>query len=443
MEMAQIALVGLSHQTAPIAVREQMSCSVAALPSAFLDSREGGNDIAVDYTGGVCELVILSTCNRVEIYAAVERGVTNIRELLISLLSETTGVDTGTFNEHLYFHTGRQVANHLLRVSTGLESSVLGEPQILGQVTQAYMAAVKVKTIGPVLTELFRAAIRSGKRARTETRISHNPVSTSSLAIARAQKQVGDLKPYHCLIIGLGEMGRLAFKRLQARGVPHISLVNRTYERAADLARQHGQTAYRWEELGAALAKADIVISSTGATDPIINAGVVRAVMAARPQRPLILLDISVPRDIMPDVAQIENVHLWDADELKSNLDESLAARQQEVPKVEQIIVEEEEALLAQLRMLAVKPVIVTLREKAEGIRQHEMERMLHNLGEVDAKTMQQLQIFSRSLVNKLLHEPTILLKTKASHDEANPYITALNDLFDLEQDPVSEFESV
>ena len=435
MEKAQIALIGLSYRTAPIAVREQLSCSVAALPVSFLAGNER--------YAAVRELVILFTCNRVELYAAMDQVSGSTRELLLSLLSEITGADTAVFNEQLYFHTGRVAADHLLRVATGLDSSVLGEPQILGQVTQAYMAAIEVKTIGPVLTELFRAAIRSGKRARTETGISHNPVSTSSMAIAQAQKQAGDLKHKNCLIIGLGEMGRLAFKRLQARGVQHISLVNRTYQRAADLAQQHGQTAYHWEALADALATADIVISATGATQPVINAADICGVMAARPQRPLVLLDIAMPRDITPDVGQIEGVHLWDADELQGSLDESLAARRQEVPKVEQIIAEELEALLAQLRMLAVKPVIVTLREKAEGIRRHEMERMLSNLGEVDAKTMQQLQIFSRSLVNKLLHEPTVRLKTKACHDEANQYIMTLNDLFDLEQDPSAEFGSV
>jgi glutamyl-tRNA reductase len=434
METAQIALIGLSYRTAPIAVREQLSCSVAALPTSFLETG--------DRASGVCELAILSTCNRVELYAAVDQEIGHARELLVSLLSETTGVDTAVFDERLYFHSGSEAADHLLHVATGLDSSVLGEPQILGQVTQAYMAAIEAKTIGPVLTELFRAAIRSGKRARTETGISHNPMSTSSLAIAQAQKQAGDLKQQHCLIIGLGEMGRLAFKRLQSRGAQRISLINRTYERAANLARQHDQKAYRWEELADALATADIVISATGATQPVISADDIRQAMAARPQRSLILLDIAMPRDIAPDVVQIEGVHLWDADELQGSLDESLAARQQEVPKVERIIAEELDALLAQLRMLAVKPVIVTLREKAESIRQHEMERMLSNLGEVDAKTMQQLQIFSRSLVNKLLHEPTIRLKIKASHDEANQYITTLNDLFDLEQDPSAEFGS-
>ncbi len=347
------------------------------------------------------------------------------------------------FAGQLYAHSGSEAAEHLLRVATGLDSSVLGEPQILGQVTQAYMAAVDAKTIGPVLTELFRAAIRSGKRARTETGISHNPVSTSSMAIAQAQKQVGDLKEQHCLIIGLGEMGRIAFKRLQARGVQQISLVNRTYERAAVLAQQHGQRVYRWEALLEALATADVVISATGADQLIISVDDVQSVMAERPDRPLIFLDIAMPRDIAPGVTQIEGVHLWDADELQGNLDESLAARRQEIPKVEQIISEELDALLAQLRMLSVKPVIVTLREKAESIRQHELERMLHNLGEVDASTLQQLQLFSRSLVNKLLHEPTIRLKSKASHDDAKQYVTALNDLFDLEQGPASELESI
>ena len=435
METAQIALVGLSYRTSPIVVREQLSCSVAALPASFL--------MLSERYAGVRELVILSTCNRVELYAAVEPDVACSGALLASLLSEITAVATAVFAGQLYAHTDRDAADHLLRVATGLDSSVLGEPQILGQVTQAYMKAIEAKTIGPVLTELFRAAIRSGKRARTETGISHNTMSTSSMAIAQAQKQVGDLKKQHCLIIGLGEMGRLAFKRLHARGVRRISLVNRTYQRAADLARQYGHTAFRWEELVDALASADIVISATAAMQPIISVADIQAVMTTRSQRPLTLLDISMPRDIAPDVAEIEGVHLWDADELKGSLDESLVARQQEVPKVEQIIVEEQEALLAQLRMLAVKPVIVTLREKAEGIRQHELERKLHNLGEVDAKTMQQLQIFSRSLVNKLLHEPTIRLKTKASHDEAKQYVTALNDLFDLEQESPAEFEKV
>lgn len=443
METARIALIGLSYRTSPIAVRERMSCSVASLPPFFLDAHLRSNGNGGQAASQLSELVILSTCNRVELYVAFERRDGQERERLAALLSQITGVDTAVFADQLYFHTGREAIHHLLRVATGLDSSVLGEPQILGQVKQAYMDAIEVGTMGPVLTDLFRAAIRSGKRARTETGISHNPMSTSSMAIAQAQNRVGDLKPYHCLVIGLGEMGRLAFKRLQARGVERISLINRTYERALQLARQYGQQAYPWESLDEAVAAADIVISATAATAPVLDGATVRAAMAQRPQRPLILLDIAVPRDITPEVAEIENVYLWDADTLQDNLDESLAARQREVPKVERIIIEEEEALLAELRMLAVRPVIVTLREKAESIRQHEMARVLQNLGEVDEKTMEQLNYFSRSLVNKLLHEPTVRLKTKASHNEADPYIETLSDLFDLEQQADGEPEQV
>ncbi|UCC52556.1 MAG: glutamyl-tRNA reductase [Anaerolineaceae bacterium] len=434
MESAQIALIGLSYRTSPIVIREQLSCSVATLPPCLLGPSGRFPSIS--------EIAILSTCNRVELYAAVEPHLTGTQELLATLLAEITGVNTAVFAEHTYFHTDLDAADHLLRVATGLESLVLGEPQILGQVTNSYMNAIEGKTIGPVLTELFRAAIRSGKRARTDTNISHNPMSTSTMAIAQAQKLVGDLTHLNCLIIGLGEMGRLAFKRLQARGVQHISLVNRTYERAASLAGQNGHVAYRWDDLPLALTKADIVISATSATQAVISADDLRHIMADRPHRPLILLDIAVPRDISPDVGQIPGVTLWDADQLKGSLDEALAARQQEVPKVEQIIAAESETLMAQLRMLAVKPVIVNLREKAENIRQHELERMLNHLGEVDAETMQQLQYFSRSLVNKLLHDPTIRLKIRASHDEANTYAAAISDLFALDPQPAAELKN-
>ena len=434
METRQIALIGLSYRNTPIVIREQLSCSVADLPVSLLGPK--GRFPAVT------ELVILSTCNRVELYVAVEPHLVETQELLAALLAEITGVNTTVFAEHSYFHTGQEAAENLLRVATGLDSLVLGEPQILGQVTNAYMSAVEAKTIGPVLTELFRAAIRSGKRARTETSISHNPMSTSAMAVAQAQKLVGDLSHHNCLIIGLGEMGRLAFKRLQARGVHNISLVNRTYERAAGLARQNGYRAYRWQDLPLALANADIIVSATAASQVIITADDIRTAMAGRPQRPLILLDIAVPRDIAPDVSQIPGVTLWDADQLRGSLDEALAARRQEVPNVEQIIAAENEALVAQLRMLAVKPVIVNLREKAENIRQHELQRMLNYLGDVDAETLQQLQCFSRSLVNKLLHDPTIRLKIRASHDEANMYATAISDLFDLDQQPAGELEN-
>ncbi len=252
------------------------------------------------------------------------------------------------------------------------------------------------------------------------------------MAIAQAQRVVGDLTNQNCLIVGLGEMGRLAFKQLQTRGVEHISLINRTYERAAQLGRQFELKAFRWEMLAEALKRADVVVSATSSPEIVITTDQVRAVMAERSERPLILLDIAVPRDIAPDARQIPGVHLWDADELKGSLDEALTAREKEVPHVERIIDEELELLRTRLRMLAVKPVIVRLREKAESIRQQELQRTLNHLGEVDAQTLEHIQFLSRSLVNKLLHEPTVRLKDKASHNKANGYVEAISDLFDL-----------
>jgi len=486
MEMAQVALIGLSFRTAPLEVREKLSigvCNVGTHRHIGEHRDEVLADLppALHMSSGHCawlqEWAILSTCNRIELYTAVapdfdrhseldvfadfdisghfeklsqngglrhfdklsdldklgQTGQYDIQTLLVALLAEITGVDRALFSEYTYFHQGQAAAEHLLRVATGLESLVLGEPQILGQVTNAHMKAVEEKSAGPVLTELFRGAIRSGKRARTETTISQNSMSTSSMAIAQAQRVVGDLTNQNCLVVGLGEMGRLAFKQLQARGVKQISLINRTYQRAANLGQQYGQPVHRWEDMAEVLCESDVIVSATGSPDTVITVDQVRAAMAVRPQRPLILLDIAVPRDIAPQARQIPGVHLWDADELKGSLDEALSAREQEVPYVEHIIDEEMEVLLARLRMLAVKPVVVRLREKAEGIRQQELERTLNHLGEVDAQTLEHIQFLSRSLVNKLLHEPTVRLKSKASQDEANLYVDAISDLFDLD----------
>ena len=419
-----ITLIGLDYHTAPLAVRERMGCTVAGLSLARWQADGRFPDLR--------ELVILSTCNRVEVYAAFASDVSHTR--LLDLLGELTGVGTAVFANHTYSHTGEAAASRLFRVAAGLESLVLGEPQILGQVTDAYMTAVSAKTIGPLLTELFRGAIRAGKRARSETGISHNPMSVSSLAIAQAHKTLGDLSARHCLIVGLGEMGQLALKRLRARKVENITLINRSPQRAAGLAQKHGLVTRPWEELPAALAEADVVISATGAPHAVITAEMVETAVTQRPDQPLILLDIAVPRDVDPAAARIPGVHLTDADQLQGDLDKALAARRREIPKVERIIKEELDTLTAQWRVLSVKPVIVNMRQKAEQIRREEMDRLQRRLGEVDPQTRQQLQFFSRSLVNKLLHEPTIRLKDKASHEEAGVYTAVISDLFGLEE---------
>jgi len=423
MPQTKIALIGLSYRTAPISIREQFSCTITDLPTV---------DLALDDRfESVREMVRLSTCNRVELYAALD-DTPFTEQMMMDLLAAVTGADTAVFTQNLYFHTGADAANHLFHVAAGLDSLVLGEPQIQGQVSSAYTSATEAKTIGPVLDELFRAAIRVGKRARSETNISHNPMTTSSMAIAQAQRILGDLQSKQHLVIGLGEMGQLALKQLHNRSVTHIAVANRTRARAESAGAKYNAEIYNLDEVSTALANMDVVISATSAAHTIITKEMVAKVMAKRPFRPLILLDIAVPRDIDPTIADIPGVHLFDADQLQGDLDKALAARQQEIPQVEQIITAEIETLATQLRQLSVKPVIVTLREKAEDIRQQEVERTLRHLGDIDPQTLKHINHLSRSLINKLLHEPTRRLKTEAGNDNAAVYAAAISELFGL-----------
>ncbi|MCA9935033.1 MAG: glutamyl-tRNA reductase, partial [Anaerolineales bacterium] len=406
MHATRIVTLGLSHHTAPVELREMLSCSLSDLPLL-----ENGLPALPP---SVRELIILSTCNRLELYAVIDHTATGWQTMLASLLGQMRGVNTGDFYRHLYTHIGHDVTRHLFNVTAGLDSRILGEAQILGQVTGAYMTAVQTKTAGPILKTLFESAIRVGKRARTETDISKNPASTSSIALAQAEQVLGDLREKRVLVVGAGEMGQLALKSLQHRGVAQVVLTNRTRQRAETAAARYDAEVVDMSNLPAALAEADAVVSATSAMEPVITAEMVAAAMAQRPQRPLVLLDIAVPRDVETAVADIPNIHLYDADALQNSLDEAYAARQAEVPRVEEIIKQELAAFSNQMREMAVKPVIADLRQRAEDIRQQELARAIRHLDHVDPATLDQLNHLSRSLVNKLLHEPMNHLRTKA-----------------------------
>lgn len=426
MTTNRLVLLGLSHRTAPIELREQLSCSLADLPPDWQS--------ADDRFTVIQELVILSTCNRTELVAVLNCPGLNARTLLTNLLAWLKGIETAVFAHHLYYYTDTTAATHLCRVAAGLDSHLLGEPQILGQVTRAYTEATTAKTIGPTLTELFRTAIRCGKRARSETNISKNPVSTSAVAVAQAHAILGDLTHRQHLLIGAGEMGQLALKSLRARGVTSIALANRSHSRAATLAATDNLPIYCFDELITAVSAADVVISATSAPAPVLTQQMVQTAMLSRPERPLVLIDIAVPRDVDPTVRCLPNVHLFDADELQQSLDEALAARQAEIPAVEAIIAAEIETMLSTLRKLAVRPVIVDLRHKAETIRQQELARTLRHLSHVDPDTLAHIQHFSRALVNKLLHEPTLCLRDKGQSHEAAVYANTVRDLFGLHE---------
>ncbi|MCP4423792.1 MAG: glutamyl-tRNA reductase [Chloroflexi bacterium] len=422
----QIVCLGLSHHTAPVAVRERLSCSLTDLNGLLKAQR-------ADIASPLEELVILSTCNRMELYAAVPTNMADPRGYLTRYLAKVRGVDMVEFADYLFYFEGEKMAAHLANAAAGLDSRILGEPQILGQVTDAYMTAVKNHTAGPILRRVFETAIRAGKRARTETAISANPASISSIAIAQARKITGDLSRKSAIIIGAGEMAELALKALQARKIGEVTVVNRSCPRARDLTAQWGGSAYGLDRLDDLLLAADIVISATGAPHYILDAVTVEETMKQRNGRTLVLIDIAVPRDIEPKTGLISGIHLFDVDGLQDNLDKALAARRQEAPQVETIIAEEIANLNAQLCELTAKPFITDLRQKAEIIRQRELERTLRHLGNVDPQVLEHFQYLSRSLVNKLLHEPTIRVKQEASNGRAAAYVATARHLFGLE----------
>lgn len=413
----KVHVVGLSHHTAPIAMREQLSFTADKTQNALAFAPQFGLD----------ELVIISTCNRLELYAYAD-NYHKVRDFLATV-QETCAQK---LEAHLYHYGGAEAANHLCRVASGLDSMVLGEPQILGQVASAFERSTQLGAIGKNLTRLFRTAIRTGKRARTETDISQNAVSISTAAIQLAQSRVGDLQDKEILIVGAGEMAQLALKHLQSRGLEKVSIANRSVERAQCLLPD-GRV-YGLGDLPEALMAADVVFTATAAIVPVVTAELVQNVMAQREERPLAFVDLAVPRDVAPAVAHLLNVQLYDVDDLQSQVDEALWLRQRAVPKVEKIIGDELKRYRKKQKEAAVTPVISGLHQRAEEIRQKELERALRFLpADLDEKTREQFEYFSQSLIKKLLHEPTIRLRKEAANDHADQYVESMRFLFGIE----------
>lgn len=410
--------IGLSHHTAPVAMREQLSFTADDIEQAFLRAPQFG----------LSELVILSTCNRLELYACSENHL-----IVRDFLALIHNVCANRMEPHLYHYEGSAAAEHLCRVAAGLDSMVLGEPQILGQVTTAFKTATAHKALGPQLTRLFRTAIRVGKRARTETDISRNAVSISTAAIQLAQSRVRDLPHKEILLVGAGEMSQLALKHLQSRNMRKISMANRNKNRAANLLT-NGRV-YGLNELAIALSEADVVFTATGAPHAVIDAKLVQQVMETRHERPLVLIDLAVPRDVAPAVAHLRQVQLYDVDDLQSQVDEALWQRERAIPQVEKIIAAELARYRKQQKEAAVTPIISGLHQRAEEIRRRELERALRFLpDDVDAKTREQFEYFSQSLIKKLLHEPTARLRKEAANEHGQQYAESMRFLFDIQE---------
>lgn len=426
-----ITCLGLNHTTAPIELREQLSLNDDAIRSALthLAHEQPGSPIA--------ELVILSTCNRIELYAVSTHGA--ITELE-TFLSNVSRMPPQRFRSHLYRYEDVDAARHLFEVAAGLDSLVIGEPQILGQVTRALEISRAQNMAGPMLNRLFQSAIHAGKRARTETNISRNPASISSLAASLAERAVHPFAEAQVVILGAGEMAELAVDALRKRGAHRIRVINRTLERAESLSKRWQADVSTFDHLEEALSNADIVISSTGAPHLLVTADMIRRAMLAREQRPLLLIDIAVPRDIDPAAAQVPNVKLYNIDHLNQKLEGALSKRMTEARRVKSILEEEIAAFSEYLASLEMITIIAEMRQQAEAIRQEMLQKTLRRLPDLTDDERSRIEAMTQALIKKILQAPTHRLRAEALCPYAPEYAAVARTLFGMQSDGLCAF---
>lgn len=412
-----ILAVGVNHRTAPVEEREKLAFSPAELPSALQRLRRELGPAA-----------ILSTCNRSEVYASApdEPGQP---QRLIELMAACKGLRRPPDASRFYVLHQEEAVRHLHRVACGVDSMVLGEAQILGQVREAMAAAHAAGSLDGVLSRLFHTAIAVGKRARSQTRIGRYALSVSATAVALAKKTFGSLRQRTVLVISAGATGKLAARSLAQSGASRILVTNRTYARAAELAQRLGGEAVPFDRLPQALADSDIVISATGADTFVLGPDLVRSALASGNSRSLLLIDIAVPRDVDPSVRQLPNVHLFDIDDLQAVSEANLRGRQREIARVEAIIDEEVQRFMEWWRSLDVVPVIAALWERAEAIRRRELDKALRRLGSLSPDERERIEAMTAAIVKKMLHQPIARLKDGS---DRRRYLEALQELFDL-----------
>ncbi|MDE3052317.1 MAG: glutamyl-tRNA reductase [Gemmatimonadota bacterium] len=420
-----LVCVGVSHRTAPVALRERLAIAESAVSTLL--SRFGCGENA--RPSSVSELVILSTCNRLEAYAT---GGRNAASAVLTLLEETTGVPAAELEPVVYTLTGADAVRHLARTAAGLESMVIGEPQILGQVSEAFAAAAATGAAGHVMSTLFRGAIRAGRRARSETAINRNPITVSSVAVRLAEAAIPDLRQASVVVVGAGEMAELAVSALHYRGVNDISVVSRTREHADRLAEHVGGRPVSLERLQDALCGADVVISSTSAPHHVITRSMVSSAMACRPDRPMLLIDIAMPRDVDPAAATVPGVTYADLDAIQQHVQAGIEERASEIPAVETVVEHETAECLAALQQLEVQPLIADLRAHTDDVRRVTLDGARRHFAHLSERDRAHIEAFSESLVNRLFHQPTQRLRQEARNGQVAGYAMAVRHLFGL-----------
>lgn len=426
-----LLVVGLNHRTVPVELLERMTVREDALAKALHDlaSREH-----------LLEVVLLSTCNRTEIYARCTHfhaAVGDVRDFLAA----HSGADPDEFADHLYTYYDEAAVAHLFSVAAGLDSMIVGESEILGQVRDAWQAAVHEETAPQLLSRMFKHAVESGKRVRTETGISRHPVSIPSAAVAVASEYLGDLGGARVLVIGAGAMGSGLASTLRSRGVAEVVVANRTIERARDLAERIGASAIPLTDIADTLVDADVLLTSTASSEVLVERAMVEMVMACRDGKPLLVVDVALPRDVDPGVGDVPDVTLLDLDDLKEYAGRSAERRRGEIGKVRAILAAEIERYRAERAAREVGPLVTSLRELGEDVRQAELERFRAKLGRLDPDARALVEAITQGVVNKLLHEPTVRVKDAAGTPRGDYYADALASLFDLSTESTVESE--
>ena len=418
-----LVLVGLSHHTAPLEVRERIGISRSMLPAALDRLASEGCDDAV----------LLSTCNRTEVYV-IAADPAAMGERIVACLSDYRGVGREDIDAALYVRTDADAARHLFRVAAGLDSLVVGEPEILGQVKDAYKSASEARGTGAVINRLFHGAFAIGKRVRTETGLAEGAVSLSYASLTLARKIFGDMRHQHVVVFGAGEMARLSAVHFHEH-VASTTIATRRQDRGEALAAEIGGRTTPWEARFEALAQADILVSATGSPDLVVRKADLRPVLAARRGRPMFVVDLAVPRDVDPDIGGLEEVFLYNIDDLRGIVEENLARRQDAVNKAERLVNDEVNAWFGWVRSRAAIPTVVALRSRFERVRQAELERLAPRLAGLGPDAKARVDEITRLMVEKLLLTPTEQLMAIDDHETMDTYSSALRRLFALDDD--------
>jgi len=419
-----ILVVGLNHKSAPVEVREKLAFNPNSINTAL-------SLFSQKYQDQKAEIVILSTCNRVEIYVSSQDGAIKVEDVL-SFLADFHKIELNTFSPYMYYYNDARAVNHLFFVTASLDSMVLGESQILSQVKEAYTMAAMEEATGKILNQLFQQTINVAKIVHTRTSIGKRKVSISSVAVEFAEKIFQDFTGKMVLVVGAGEMCELLLKHLYEEGARTFIVANRTFERAQELAIEYHGQAIKYELLGEHLEKADIVISSTSAPHYVIHADQVKEAIKHRRGNPMFLIDIAVPRNIEPEIANIDNVYLYNIDDLQSVVSQNMDERNKEVEKCRVLIDEEVERFMARLEEMKIEPAITHLRNHFHTIGKEELDRLKPKLKNVDNGDWEQVIYTMERTINKLLHHPAKVAKQEAKNGGGYRYVETIKKLFGI-----------